>query len=214
MCRWLVRFLRKIGFMQQRSLPVGDVRVIGLVAGSHTIEDIGRDVPHGETVTIPADQAFRSKDLWRGISQKCLMQMPLIAATPSYVPPQQALPAPERQRLEGHIRNLEAQLRSMAAENLGLKEELRRASEAQAQKLDTILAALQNGIPVAVGLGASRVAAPKQEVADGSAPTFLPSEIKPKDVSVHIEIQGEAAPSELSNAAERLRQMRNKGDGR
>ena len=192
--------------MRQKALPVGDVRVMGLVAGTHVIEDIGRDVPHGETITIPAAQAFRSKDLWRAISQKCLMQMPLIAATQ---PAQASLSDQERQRLTAQVQSLEAQIRTLSAENLALKDELRRASEGQSQKLDSILAALQSGVPVMALPGAARVVnAPKQEVADGSAPTFLPSEIKPRDVSVRIDIQGESNASDVSEVAEKLRRLR------
>lgn len=228
LCRWLRKGLRKIRLMKpKRPLPTGDVRVIGLVAGTHVIEDIGRDVPHGGTITISAEEAYRSRDLWTGISQKCLMQLPLIAATPTYIPPgppvssYPQLPPPqppqppdlEKPRLEATIRGLESQVQALAAENTAIKDELRRGVQDQSQKLDTILAALQNGVPMAVQV-ASAERALKPEIADGSAPTFIPSEIIPKDVTVRLDIQGESSSaSDVASAAERLRKMRKSGGG-
>jgi hypothetical protein len=191
---WFQAMLRRIGFMQK-----GDIKVIGLVAGTHVIEDIGRDVPHGMTVTIPVELAVRSKDLWRAISQKCLFQLPTVAAPPQYPPPDQ-----EKPRLEARILDLEAKVRMVTAENLTLREELRRGAQDQSQKLDSILAAIQNGIPMA-GVRPGR---PPEEVADGTAPTFLPSRIKSDDLTAHIDIQGESSTADVAGAAERLRKMR------
>jgi hypothetical protein len=191
--------------MQRRAMTTGDIRVIGLVAGTHQIEDIQRDVPHGMTVTIPAELAVRSKDLWRGIYQKCLFQLPTAAAAPA---PMASVPDPERPRLEAYIRDLESQLRTMAAENMSLREELRRGSQDQTQKLDSILAALANGAALAGPSGAAKPMFQREEVADGSAPTFLPSQIKPKDVDVRIYIQGESSQADVSGMAERLRKVR------
>jgi len=211
---WFHSFLRKIGFMQIPRAG-GDVRVFGLVSPSHLIEDIGRDVPHGVEVVIPVELALRSKDLWRSISQHFLAQLPTIATT---VPKQLAAPDSERPRLEARIRELEAlvrdldaQLRASQAESLSLRSELARVLQAQdhSTKLDSILAALQSG--VAVGPTGRPMAAPRQEVADGSAPTFLPSEIKPKDVTVRIDIQGEESLSDVSGIGERLRRLRREG---
>jgi len=190
----------------------GDIRVIGLVSPTHLIEDIGRDVPHGVEVVIPVDMALRSKDLWRGISQHALAQLPTIATTV----PKLSAPDPERPRLEARVRELESvvrdletQLRVSQAESLSLRFELERSTQAQehAVKLDTILAALQNGVVPTAG---RPLAAPRQEVADGSVPTFLPSEIKPRDVTVRIDIQGESSQSDVSGIGDRLRKIRNK----
>jgi hypothetical protein len=73
--------------------------------------------------------------------------------------------------------------------------------------LNAILAAVQNGVasPGRVVSAAPRVLT---EVADGSAPTFLPSQIKPTDVEAHIDIQSEASESSVSSTAERLRKLR------
>lgn len=194
---WFRQMLRRIGVMQK-----GDIKVIGLVAGTHVIEDIGRDVPHGMTVTIPAELAVRSKDLWRAISQKCLFQLPTVAAPPQLPPPDQ-----EKPRLEAHVRDLEAKVQMLSAENLTLREELRRGAQDQSQKLDSILAAIQNGIPMALPAGV-RPVRPPEEVADGSAPTFLPSRIKSDEMTAHIDIQGESSNADVTGAAERLRKLR------
>jgi len=199
----------------------GDIRVIGLVSPAHLIEDIGRDVPHGVEVVIPVELALRSKDLWRGINQHFLAQLPTIATT---VPKQPSIPDPERPRLEARVRELEAsvreleaQLRASQAECLSLRSELERVNQAQdhSVKLDSILAALQSGVPLAVDSvrGRQVAAAPRQEVADGAVPTFLPSEIKPRDVTVRIDIQGEESLSDVSGIGDRLRKLRNKEGG-
>jgi hypothetical protein len=198
-------WLRKIGFMNKQRL--GDVRVIGLVAGTHLIEDIARDVPHGVTVTIPGELAVRSKDLWRAIAQKCIFQLP------SASPPLERVAAqavdPERPRLDARIRELEDQIRSLEGENKGL-----RGSSAQSddrdQKLDSILAALQTGAVFSSSFP-SGVPIKKQEVADGTAPTFLPSEIRSRDMDARIDIQSESSVSGVSEAAERLRKIRQGG---
>jgi hypothetical protein len=194
----------------------GDIRVIGLVSPAHLIEDIGRDVPHGVEVVIPVDLAMRSKDLWRGISQHFLAQLPTIAPTQIR---QLSAPDPERPRLESRIRELEAlvrgleaQLSAVEATNLTLKAELQRGTR-DSTKLDTILAALQSHSqappPQATAWGSPGLrAAPRQEVADGTAPQFLPSEIKPKDVTARIDIQGEESLSDVSGIGDRLRKLR------
>lgn len=91
--------------------------------------------------------------------------------------------------------------------------ELARVAQAQdhSTKLDSILAALQNS-PAATHMvpGRTVASAPRQEVADGSAPTFLPSEIKPKDVTIRIDIQGEESLSDVSGIGDKLRKLRNK----
>jgi hypothetical protein len=195
--------------MNKTTIATGDIRVFGTVHPTHLVEDLGIDVPHGVTMTIPAEQALRSKDLWRGISQKCLFQLPSTVPAQFSAQPLSALPDPERQSLLARIRDLEEQVRALETENRALKE-VAKGSEAREVKLDTILAALQGGVALR---GAAqiepRVVRVKEEVADGSAPTFLPSQIKPIDVDQHIEIQKEStSSSSVTNTAERLRKIR------
>lgn len=184
----------------------GDVRVVGLVAGNHLIEDISRDVPYGVVIVIPGELALQSKDLWRSISQKFLYRLPTIPTT-------QATPMPDQEklRLERYAKELEGHVTRLEAENRDLREQMKRSDSGTSNKLDSILAALQAGIPVAgVMATALRGNDPAQKVdfVDGSAPTFLPSEIRPKDMEARIDIQPESASSGVSEAAERLRKLR------
>lgn len=194
----------------------GDIRVIGLVAGTHVIEDLGRDVPHGQVATIPGELAVMSKDLWRGISSKCLMQLPSAGPPPQLIGSSVEEWNSEKAVLEAKVRNLSENIRSLEIENerllannTRLEVELQAAQAREAGKLDSILSALQNGIAIA---GPARsVPQKRDDVVDGSAPTFLPSEIRPRDVDARIDIQAEqsdAAASSVTSAAERLRQIK------
>ena len=52
----------------------GDVIVCG-VSEDKLIEDIGVMVPKGDVITVPGAQAYKSKDLWRLISQQVIFQL-------------------------------------------------------------------------------------------------------------------------------------------
>ncbi len=185
----------------------GDVRVFGLVAGTHVLEDIRMDVPHGREVVIPADLAARSKDLWRAISQKRIFQLP------SQPPPPHAAPVTfiRDDVLQERNRFLEQRNKELEDENGRLREALRQ-SMAQGDRLDTILKAIQSmPAPQAVYVnGAGPASAPREEIADGTAPQFIPAEIAPKDAETRIDAKREEAAdsSGISAAAERLRKMR------
>jgi len=188
----------------------GDVRVLGCVMGTHVLEDIGMDVPHGIIVTIPAEKALVSRDLNRAISSKCVVQVP------SAGPP---APAPQRtvtdELLIARVQTLEERNRVLEVENTRLQQALE-AALGQQGKLDAILAAIQSGAlvqQVIMTNGASPAAQPAaSEVADGTAPQFIPAEIKPKDAETRIEVQkDEAAGASVTDARERLRKMRQQG---
>lgn len=181
----------------------GDVRVVGLVSGNHLIEDIARNVAYGEVTVIPGELALMSKDLWRSLSQKFLYQLPTIPTT-------QAMPASsdtEKVRLERYAKELESLVSRLEAENRDLKAQLQKKEQDTASKLDSILSAIQSGIQVSSGPRGNDSAQKRDDFVDGSAPAFIPSEIVPKDVAVHIDIQGESGSS-VSGAAERLRKLR------
>lgn len=190
----------------------GDVRVFGLVAGTHVLEDIGMDVPHGREVVIPADKASRSKDLWRAIGQKCIFRLP------DQPVPQHAAPVTfiRDDVLQERNSFLEQRNKQLEEENRQLRESLRQAM-AQQDRLDTILQAIQTmPTPSTVYVnGGSAPAAPKDEIADGTAPQFIPAEIAPKDAETRIDTKREATDSSgVSAAADRLRKMRKQaGDG-
>jgi hypothetical protein len=192
----------------------GDVRVIGMVAGNHVIEDIGRDVAFRTLVVIPEDQALISKDLWRAISQGFLCQVPS-APYPSGTAgaPQD----PDKARLEKYTAQLEALAARLQTENEALKRQLDGSAHAHSAKLDEILKAIQSGVAAAPAVGVAPpvagapAAKPVEEVVDGSAPTFLPAEIRSKDLDARINIQGEESTSDaVTEAADLLRQLRKK----
>lgn len=192
----------------------GDIRVIGMVAGTHVIEDLQTDVPYRTLVIIPEDQALMSKDLWRGISQGCLLQL---TSAPYPAAPAAPGPDPERARLEKYCAELEGHLVRLQNENETLKRQLESGAGAQAAKLDEILRAITH-IHAVPAVPSTEVVEPRgltpESAVDGSAPTFLPSEIVPKDLDVRINVQGESSTSEsVSDAAERLRRMRKNGNG-
>lgn len=186
----------------------GDVRVVGLVAGNHLLEDISRDVPYGAVVVIPADLALISKDLWRAINQKFLYQLPTIPTTQSLPMPDQ-----EKQRLERYAKELESHVSRLESENRDLREQLKawhaKSDVGASGKLDSILAMLQAGVPVQGGFVRGNDSSQKDvPLVDGTAPTFLPSEIRSKDMEAHIDIQPASSSSGVSEAAERLRKLR------
>lgn len=189
----------------------GDVRVFGLVVGTHVLEDIGMDVPHGREVIIPADKAVRSKDLYRAISQKCIYQLPA-QPMPTYAAPVTII---RDDILQERNQFLEQRCKLLETENEQLRESLR-TSMAQGDRLDTILKAIQDvKLPDTIFVNGGVAAAPVvQEIADGTAPQYIPDEIAPKGVETRIDVKTDSVDSAgLSSAADRLRQMRNKGSG-
>ena len=192
----------------------GDVRVIGMVAGNHVIEDLGRDVAYRSLVIIPEDQALMSKDLWRSISQGFLCQVPS-APYPSGAAA--ATADHDKVRLEKYAAELEGHVVRLQSENDALRRQLEGGTHVQSEKLDEILKAIKAGLVAAPAplQQQGAVFRPTHEVADetvdGSAPTFLPAEIRAKDLDARIHIQGEESTSDaVSDAADRLRQLRKK----
>lgn len=196
-------------------MSAGDIKVFGLVMGTHIIEDLGMDVPYNVTVTIPADKAARSKDLNRAISQKCVVVLPSAAppiapTAPSFAPQ----PAPQ----VSFDPVLQERIRALESENQGLRDALQAALQQQAKtesKLDDILAAIKagGGVVQTVYVGANGQAVkPPGEVADGEAPAFIPAEIRPREAEARIEVQkDEATGASISDARERLRKLRQGG---
>lgn len=176
---------------------MNDVRVHGVLMTSVLIEDIAMDVPHGITVTIPADKAAKSKDLWRLLSQRQLFRLNAgpFQDFPTPTPPPG--PSPETEQLREQVRLLSE--RNRVLENtLG----------SQGGKLDAILGLLEN---VSFGAAAQpdRPAARPSEVVDAGVPTFIPSQIKPENVESHVEVQSETSEgSAIAGAGEALRRLR------
>jgi hypothetical protein len=183
---------------------MGDIRVIGLVSPSHTIEDIARSVPHGVEVIVEGHLAVQSKDLWTAISQQKLIQLPSVAPSPRYrAGPNRA----EVSALEEQVRDLHARMQALEAENKALRG---KDDTQTALKLDAIIEELQKRPTVVPGVVVrdQDASIPPEEVVDGTAPMFLPDKIHPEDASVRIDVQGESAPSEVISAADRLRKIK------
>ncbi len=177
---------------------MNDVRVIGLMMHTVLIEDIMLDVPHGITVTIPAEKAARSKDLWRLLGQKQLFRL--------NSGPFADYPQPTHSN--GEVDRLKEENRLLSEQN----QLLRQAMTSQGGKLDAILGLLESGRLVAAAPqnGAS-VASAKVDPAlvEIEVPTYIPSEIKPQNVESHIEVKSETtAGTGVAGAGEALRRLR------
>ena len=197
-------------------MSIGDVHVHGCVGGTHLIEDLGIDVPYGRDIVIPADKAAGSKDLWRGIYQKKLIQLFPQSASTSMAPIMHIrddVLQERNQTLERRCKSLEEENTSLLEENKTLRESNKTLQEAlhsamqQKNQLDLITKLLQSG-------GVSRVLGQEvstSEVADGGAPMFFPSDLVPKDVVMHGGPKQEVlASSDTSSASKRLREIRRK----
>jgi hypothetical protein len=165
--------------------------VVGIDTSPVVLEDIGMDVPHAQAVTIPADKATMSKDLWRAIGQRRLFQL---HTGPIPTRPQVARVSPDADRVK-----------QLEAENQQLHERVRQleAQVADSSKLDQILAAIQQG-GVTVAAAPGRLVPSAKEALPGvvevDVPVFIPS-VKSADVS----------ETRLGVQAEALRKMRRAG---
>ena len=204
-------------------MMIGDVTVIGMDVQTVVFGDIGMDVPPKTVVTVPADRATLSKDLWRAISQRRLFQLHAGPVSPNPVRPMVAPTLAAGQDVwQVKCRTLEqenAQLRERIAV---LEQEQMVRVEAPSQpdtKLDQILELLQRGIPVSGFDHSTRLSLepradvrtqPRSEVVDIETPTFIPSEIRPKNVEGRVqEIQTTTAENQtLGTAASALRKFR------
>lgn len=200
-------------------MMLGDVTVVGLDVSTTVLYDIGMDVPHRAVVTIPADRATVSKDLWRALNQRRLFQLHAGPTGPSPVRPTVPLTA--------SIEAWQSKCHQLEAENLKLKEKVDRlealttqASQPLAappavsdERLDEILRLLKEGAVTPAGVASvSPVAktAKAAVVVDVEVPAFIPNEIKPKSVEGRIaEVQAETSDkANLGTAASTLRKLR------
>lgn len=183
----------------------GDIQVLGLEAVTCFLEDIGMDVPHGVTVTIPAAKAHTSKDLWRAISQKRLFHL--------QAGPGMTFPTVPRASEPVGLEAIREQTQSLVEENQRLRRALEAKDSEVQTKLDIILACLQAGVPLATALPGRTlpavVAAAPTEVVSGEVPTFIPSQIKPENVDARIITKAEeSVGAGVASAASALRKMR------
>jgi len=192
---------------------IGDITVLGMTMGQHILEDIGVSVPQGMLVTIPADVAVTSKDLWLAISQKQIFR--IHAGTTAFVmPSKEAEPVralvDQNQQLQQALTDQHAR-GSVAMDQLRIQgEQLKLQGEQLRLQGELLKALLQNG-------PAPRYHAPSQtpgqsptvQMPSEDAPTFIPMTIKPDDVVVRIEAKiEEAEGSDIANNRSKLRKLR------
>lgn len=198
-------------------MNVGDVAVVA-VASDHVIRDIAFNCPKGILVIVPAEQAARSKDLHRDISQRVLWPMqghPTIDFLPPSASPHRAdirllqervgILELAEQRLKDRNAFLESENSRLEAENQKL-----RVEATSDHKLDLILAKLQEKPAPPLYAGVTPTS-PLPEVVGGEAPMFIPETGPSPSLTEHIEVKAEVKEGgDVSNAASKLRSIRRK----
>lgn len=210
-------------------MMIGDVTVVGLDVSTVVLGDIGMDVPHQVVVTVPADLATRSKDLWRAVNQRRLFQLHAGSARQHVVRPV-VPPTLGADKWQEKCRALEAENASLLERITALEQEVGRLQSVTPSappppvptapvpvldpRLDEILSLLKSGTTAPAPVGSARptptTPVPSLGVVEVEVPAFIPSEIKPKGVEGRIaEVQSEtSANSNLGSAASALRKFR------
>lgn len=203
---------------------MADVRVMAVKTGMVFLTDIGIDVPCGVVVTIPAEKALISKDLYRYINQKVLFQIhpgsihgPLPLPLPP-LPKPEPLPPPPVSPPAGVMREVQQLREALEQREKTLGEALDRrehifvaALMATQKKLDDVLLELQRR-PAVSSLVPNTPMRPSirvnEEGPSGEAPMFIPSEIGSKDYDSRVNITAESQESGVADAAAALRRLR------
>ena len=201
---------------------VGDVTVVGLDPSTAVLRDIRMDVPHRVVVTIPADLATVSKDLWLAISQRRLFQLHAGATSTNPVRPFVS-PTVVQESWQERCRHLELEnARLIAALSQSAVEpkvvqvvyETPAAPAISTDKLDEILSLLKSGALTVAALSDSRGSTigsvRTTGVVEVDVPAFIPTKIKPKDIEGRlVEVSSETSDSSsLGSAADALRRFR------
>lgn len=188
----------------------GGMVVVGLTTGDFLIEDIQIRVPHKVAVFIPADKVLKSKDLYRALGQQKVF--PLDGGSGiSFESSSTVL-----DEKDARIKELEEENRVLRAELAAQKAvDMRQLVMSLQQNLADLQAGMgrleSRTVPVSPSFQAAGVVLP-QVVSD--APTFLPSEIKPKDAEAQIRIEKQVSEgSSLAEAGSKLKELRRKGGG-
>jgi len=204
--------------------------IVGLVAGTHLLEDIKVAIPHKVAVSITPNQMMHSKDLYRAINKGFVFKLDG-GALHSTTPRVQSASVGEITKLNREVKDLQRQLREAHAKNEGLQ----RALIGLNTNIDGILAAIgslkDNGGSTSVASPAfppgmmqlltqivaqggvqgvlTAASAPVSEVVGGEAPVFIADEIKPKDATTNIQVQKTASEgSDVSAATSKLKELR------
>lgn len=191
-------------------MGMGGITVVGLVAGTHYIEDIQVSVPHKVAVFIPIDAVVRSKDLYRALGQKAIFKLDGGGYDPTPNTPVQD---------DGRIAELvEANrvLTQQLAEQQVLNSGLQMCLVTIQQQMATIQAGVvrleQRPAGNVMLADPGLVAKSLSEAVGRDAPMFIPSEITPKNVSTdQIQVSTQTTEgTSLSAAGSKLRELRKK----
>lgn len=201
----------------------GGITVTAVITGGYNIDDLQLHVPCRIATYIPADDMLRSKDLYRGLSQRLLFKLDGGSAYTTEalarVPDENLV---RISQLEAETRGLKGQLDSSAATNKalqGLLEGLQSQMMGIQQGIERIEA---KGISV-IGTSVTFSTPPTPSVSTPvtkdddvvmDVPVFLPKEIKPKGVETQISTESQTVSGASIGAAEgKLRELRKKNSG-
>jgi hypothetical protein len=207
---------------------MSDVIVTNVRMGTYVISDIGIDVPHGVVVHIPSEKALRSKDLWRGISQRTLFQFhPSAIHKGALMPAQPPEPLPPLPPEPTTYQAPETIVHALTEHNKALTlaverrdevlfalvaEQQRQLAEQGKQLAEAVRLLRERPLAGAASTNTTGSVSGLPDVVNGDAPVFIPSTIKPKDVEAHVSVQTEASEgSSVSGAASALRRLRQGG---
>lgn len=211
---------------------MSDIVVCG-VTGDIVLEDIAFSVPKGHAVTISADLAVRSKDLYRCLSTGAIFQLNVNSllnqraqaqtppAPPSGVQERNAELEGENAKFRGEVQRLQLEVSKLQAEsgrhqaeNSRLRAENVKLQDTT-RKLDGILDLLKERPLTAIQqVGSQAVGSTPKTVEEGAAPTFIPSQIRSDNVTAsRISLQEESSGSGgVSKASELLRKLKKPND--
>ena len=177
-----------------------DVIVFGGTMGGHFIEDINVHVPQNMTVVIPAEQAIRSHDLWRALSQRTLFRL-------HHGPPPGPMTMPALVTASIDVSAQSRELQETLAEQKELTAALRKQMAEQSALLETLVHALAQVQGQTAQVSSSEPRRDKASAQD--VPTFIPATIKPENAETRINANmGEAEDSGLAESRSRLRNFR------
>lgn len=206
----------------------GDIIVCG-VGADEIIDDIGVSAPKGEAVRVPGDKAYRSKDVWRLLSQGRLLRLnvnPLLRARAAASPAQPQVVneglevlQSEYNKATAEIARLRSELSQVRSEAIAVRSELTAARaeierlkgvENHAAKLDDIITLLKERPTVVNNVAPST--APQASVPElEDIPMYIPSQIKSEAAESRVAVKEESAPaSALADASKALREKRKK----
>ncbi len=198
----------------------GGFTVTGLVTGGWLIEDIRVSVPHGVAVFIPADDAYRSKDLWRAIQQGRVFQ--LTGGAGLAVEPPVSKPE-SKNRDVSELESENKSLRRQLGEERRQKSALQRSIEgmqAQLASISSFFGKVESG-EVPLMIASPQMTAPVASLAPSQVepneavgrevPNFIPDNLAPEGAKASLDVKAEVVKgTSVSDTAKLLRKARGK----